>query len=203
MKVHYISKVFVLFALIFLSGCRPFDKIEITDRHYIRVPSKAVEHFNLSIYYDVDYRGGITYLFRDDSDNSEVVLANHPFPSPTYFEIILPYALRSLQQDSVNQELVFTWSGSGDNIQCLYENDENEYAIVSPFTYWEARLVSKPQFVPNIDWYFVGFHHVPKNKLKIYKKIFQLKKHLHPLRQHSPWAPLFDQSNIDNIYKTY
>ena len=202
MKKYSTYSMLVLIAL-FFNGCSIFDKIEITDYHYIRVPSKAVKHFSISVYYDVDYQGGITYSFRDNSDSSEVVLANHPFPAPTHFTTILPYNLRNLQQDTAIHEQVLTWSGCGDNIQCLYDNDEDMYAIVPPFTYWEAHLISKPCFAPNIDWYFIGFHHVTKNKVGFYKKIFRLKKHHHPLKKRSPWAPLFEQSNIDNIYKTY
>ncbi|MBP5420838.1 MAG: hypothetical protein J6Y78_00195 [Paludibacteraceae bacterium] len=202
MKKYSTYSMLVLIAL-FFNGCSIFDKIEITDYHYIRVPSKAVKHFSISVYYDVDYQGGITYSFRDNSDSSEVVLANHPFPAPTHFTTILPYNLRNLQQDTAIHEQVLTWSGCGDNIQCLYDNDEDMYAIVPPFTYWEAHLISKPCFAPNIDWYLIGFHHVPKNKVKSYKNVFRLKKHVHPLKKRAPWAPLFGQSSIDNIYKTY
>lgn len=203
MKTYCAHTLLLLIVLTLFSRCSTFNKIEITDHYYIRVPNKAIKHFSFSVYSDVDYQGGITYRFTNDTDSSEIVLANHPFPEPTHFIYLLPNVLKKLQKDSIQYEYMFTWSGNGYNFQCLYDNYEDKYAIVPPHTYWEARLVSKPHFAPNLNWYFIGFHNVPKNKVRLYKKVFYLKRYRKPLKKHSPWAPLFSQSNIDNIYKEY
>lgn len=183
-----------------LCGCSTFTKIEITDDSYIQIPSKTVNKFSFGEYHIVHYSGGITYCFTDTISGGMVILANHPYPGIPYFPERLPYYLHYLQSNPDMQEVTFSWSGSSPELHCINTIIE-KYEIRDRYFYWSAMLISHPSFAPNCDWLFIGYDNVPQNEVRLYKKIFLIKKHRHSFKKRSPWAPLFNPDNIDRIYK--
>lgn len=198
------TNVILLFLGILFCGCSTFTKIEISDTHYIRIPSKAVDYLAYDQYSEVHYSGGVTYCFTDKLSGAQVVIANHPRPS-FYFVDHLTYKLRCLQLDSIEKQHLFTWQGVAPQLHRAHGNIE-KYDLGNQTIYWRAMLITHPSFAPNCGWYFIGYDNVPKREVRLYEKIFRLRKYSAPLKKRSPWGafePLLAPDKIDNIYKEY
>ncbi len=196
MEQRSIKSIFIIAVMVVFSGCRAFEKVEITDHYYVMLPNKSVECFSYSV--PPEYNG-ITYSFKDNIDSTEIIMGNHyyhflvSFCPPDYIK--LQHDFGELQHNSDGKERRFSWFGTEVRTKGIGSD--------STLTYWGGLLFFKPHFAPHMDWYFIAFQHIPKNKIQLYKKALRLRYHFQPLREQSPWAPLFAPDKMEQIYKTF